>query len=315
MTISLGSIDPMKGWQDGRCRTIQFPITREPHLATVLDKTRNSGLTSVRFLDDQLLVVCDFNERSAYLAELTDDGVVVLDTHPTLIADGSAVVTDLLDCWGNQFVVTNFYQGSISFYEVRDRKIHFLRELNHNEFRGIHGVRYVPTDPSLLWLTYCGRRNKCHQIIDAKDGAVLHHFDTDQHCQDVAFLGDKAVVFARTDHIRTGTRRPGFLSRKRIIFATAYIYQLGDSMRTAPVLIDRWKGEGHLDACKEYEGEIYAANQYLDRVDVLGFGADQRFGLRRSIPGAGMPHGLDVRNDLIAVTNYADQTLRLLPLQ
>ncbi len=296
-------------------RTFQFPITREPHLATIRDKTRCSGLTSVRFLDDRLLVLCDFNERNAYLAELTDDGVKVLDTHPTIIADGTAVQTDLMDSRGTQFVVTNFYQGSISFYEVRDRKIHFLRELNHNQFRNLHGVRYIPADPSLLWLTYCGNQNKCHQIVDAKDGSVVHHFDTDQQCQDVAFLGDKAVVFARTDHIRGGTSKAGLFSHKRIMFATAYIYQLADSIRTPPVMIDRWKGEGHLDACKEYNGSIYAANQYLNRIDVFGFENDQRFGLVRSIPGAAMPHGLDIRNDLLVVTNYTDQTLRLISLQ
>lgn len=292
-----------------------FPTTKEPHLVTIRDKTRCSGLTSVRFIDDRLLVLCDFNERNAYLAELTDDGVVVLDTHPTIIADGTAVQTDLMDSWGSQFVVTNFYQGSLSFYEVRDRKIQFLREINHNQFRNLHGVRYVPSDPSLLWLTYCGNHNKCHQIVNAHDGTVVHHFDTDQQCQDVAFLGDKAVVFARTDHIRGGTRKAGLFSHKRIMFATAYIYQLADSMRTAPVLIDRWKGEGHLDACKEYKGAIYAANQYLNRIDVFAFGENERFGLLRSISGAAMPHGLDIRNDLMAVTNYTDQTLRVISLQ
>lgn len=292
----------------------QFPITREPHLATIRDKTRCSGLTSVRFLEDRLLVLCDFNERNAYLAELTNDGVAVLDTHPTIISDGSAVETDLLDSSGNQFAVTNFYQGSISFYEVSDRKIRFLRELNHNEFRNLHGVRYLPSDPNLLWLTYCGNQNKCHQIIDSRDGTVLHHFDTDQQCQDVAFLGDKAVVFARTDHIRGGARKAGFFSRKRIMFATAYVYQLSSSMKEPPRLVDRWRGEGHLDACKEYDGLIYAANQYLDRIDVFGIDEKQKLSLKHSIPGVAMPHGLDVRNNLLAVTNYTDSSLRLLQL-
>ncbi len=53
----------------------------------------------------------------------------------------------------------------------------------------------------------------------------------------------------------------------------------------------------------------------MNRIDVFGLGVDQRFGLLRSIPGAAMPHGLDIRNDLLVVTNYTDQTLRLISLQ
>ncbi|MDV7392757.1 hypothetical protein RZS08_15420, partial [Arthrospira platensis SPKY1] len=51
----------------------------------------------------------------AYLVELEGGKVNIIDRHPTLIADDSAVQTDLLDVHGDQFVVTNFFQGSIGF--------------------------------------------------------------------------------------------------------------------------------------------------------------------------------------------------------
>ncbi len=296
----------------GAISTYQFPITKEPHLATVRDKVRNSGLTSVRFIDEDNLVCCDFNEKMTYLARVAGGELTILDSHPTTIADGTPVETDLMDLSGDRFAVSNFYQGSVSFYRIENGKIVFEREINHNDFKNLHGVRYVPGDERYMWLTYCGVHNRCHQIIDTEDGRLVHNFETDQQCQDVAFVGDFAVVFARTNHISAGVKKPGLFSKKRRMFATAYVYRMPADIGTEPPsLVSEWTGKGHIDACKEYQGKIYAANQYLDRVDVFSVSPAGKLSLDGFIKGMGMPHGLDVWHGKLAVTNYDDQTLRM----
>lgn len=235
--------------------------------------------------------------------------------HSTQIADGTAVQTDLMDFKDGQIVVSNFYQGSVSVYHLDNGKIVFDRELDLNDYKGLHGVRFVPGAQDLLWLTYCGAGNKCHQIVDFGTDTVLHQIDTDQQCQDVAFVGDYAVVFARTDHIHVGTRKARLFSRKWWMFATAYVYRMPENLRnTAPTFVSRWKGKGHIDAVKACDGRIYGANQYLDRVDVFTVSDHGQLSLEHSIDGLGMPHGVDLRGNRLAVTNYADQTLRVMAL-
>lgn len=295
--------------------TFQFPVIEAPHLATIKNKTRNSGLTSVCFIDETRLLCADFNEKRAYLTALTDGEVEIIDTHPTVIADGTAVETDLMDYKDGRFVVSNFYQGSVSVYRVANDKIVFDREVNLDGYKYLHGVRFIPGHDGLVWLTFCGANNRCHQIVDLDAEEIIHQIDTDQQCQDVAFVDDYAVVFARTDHIKGGKRKAIPLTRKWWMYATAYVYRMPADLRTeAPAFVSRWKGEGHIDACKAYEGKIYAANQYLDRVDVFSLSDAGELKLVDALTGFGMPHGLDARNGTLAVTNYNDQTLRMVPV-
>lgn len=294
----------------------KFPLVGEPHFATVKDKTRNSGLTSVSFVDDDRVICADFNDKLVYLASVRNGKLEIIETHPTVIADGTTVQTDLMDFLDNRFVVSNFYQGSFSVYRLEGDTISFEQEVNLNDYKGLHGVRFIPNHPGLLWLTYCGAKNKCHQIVDLESKTVIHQIDTDQHCQDVAFVDGYAVVFARTDHIKIGTKAARMFSKKWWMFATAYVYSIPENLReVAPNFVSRWKGKGHIDACKAYNGKIFAANQYLDRVDVFTLSAEGKLSLSRSIKGMGMPHGLDLRNNKLAVTNYGDQTLRILELE
>ncbi|MDO6589313.1 MULTISPECIES: hypothetical protein [Rhodobacterales] len=136
------------------------------------------------------------------------------------------------------------------------KKIRFEQEFNHNDYKGLHGVRFVPGADDLVWLTYCGNKNSCHQVFDLTTGSVLRHFETDQQCQDVAFLGDKAAVFARNDHIKGGKSKAHILSKKWKMFATAYVYQIPEDLHSdAPVFLSRWKG--NIDAVKAYGDHGY----------------------------------------------------------
>ncbi|MCF2948183.1 hypothetical protein L0668_08705 [Paraglaciecola aquimarina] len=297
-------------------KVFQFPLPKNIHYATVKDRPRNSGLTSVGFINSTHVICCDFNEKTSYYSEIIGEKLNILDSHPTITSDGMPVQTDLIDVRKNEFVVSNFYQGSVSHYEVIDHKIKFIREINHNSFKNLHGVRFIPNYDSLLWLAYCGGNNKCHQIYDMKKNKVIHEFSTDQQCQDISFVGKYAVVFARTDHIAKGNVKLTKNSPKNTMFATAYIYELPKNIYEAPPIIKRiWKGNGHIDSTKAGpNGCIYAANQYLDRVDVLKVDQSGIMSLIQTIDGYELPHGLDIKGKELAVTCYQDSTLRVAEL-
>lgn len=305
--------EPYRGVQ---AVTYGFPEPDEPHLATVKDRVRSSGLTSVRFIDDELLVAADFASKKAYLVRIFGAEMTIVDAHDTILADGTAVETDLIDYRDGEFIVSNFYQGTFSRFDIVDQRIRFKAEVATGGPPNMHGLRYVPGYPNLVWLTWCNNKQPCHAIMDMVSGKVLHRFDTDQQCQDVAFTNGHAVVFARTDHISKGEKVLAPDSRKNIMFATAYVYRLPDNLEVdPPVQVSRWRGEGHLDASKEdAEGRILCANQYLDRIDIFDVSKDGKLSLNGVISGFSLPHGLDIRANRLAITNYGDQTLRVLDL-
>jgi hypothetical protein len=296
-------------------KIFQFPVISPPHIAYITDRPRNSGLTSVRFVSQDKVVCCDFNEKMMYLAKLKGDGVEILDSCPTVIQDGTPVETDLLDVRDNLLVVTNFYQGSLSFYRLQNDRITFSHELNTNDFVGIHGVRFVPGVENVLWISYCGAKNKCFELVDYKTGTLIRRVWVDEQMQDVAFLGGYALACARTNHITRSLKKSSLWARLRHgkrMYSTVYLYRMPQDIYVdEPVLIDTWHCKGHLDAFIEFRGRAHAANQYCDRIDVFSVKRD-RICLEETIGGFGMPHGIDIRSDgLMAVTNYSDQTLRL----
>jgi hypothetical protein len=307
--------EPLSHSGDGAI-VYRFPEPTDPHLATVKDRVRPSGLTSVRFIEEKMLVAADFGSKKTYLVDISSGVMSILDTHDTIISDGTPVETDLIDYRDGEFMVSNFYQGTFSRYEIRNSRIRFLREVQTSGPTNMHGLRYIPGHPRLVWLTFCNNKRPCHAIADIETGELLHYFDTDQQCQDIAFIGGHAVVFARTDHISKGEKIPAFGSRKNIMFATAYVYRLPeDLVKEPPVMFSRWKGEGHLDASKESaDGRIFCANQYLDRIDIFSLSREGILSLTGMINGFQMPHGLDILGNRLAITNYGDQTLRLMSL-
>jgi hypothetical protein len=293
-------------------KSYQFPLPAKPHVVYVKDRARNSGLTSLRFFGDNRIVCCDFNGKIMYLVELTDSVPKIIAYTPTVIQDGTPVQTDLMDVNKEGLVVvSNFYQGSQSFFQIKGNTLAFVGELDlHPSFRGCHGVRFVPGYDDLLWVTYCGTRNKYIVILNYKTKTVLHEIPMPEQLQDAAFVGPYAVVPARTDHITVAG------PNATMMYATIYLFRLPENLYTTPpTLIDTWHGNGHLDAMIEYGDQVYSANQYTDEVDVFGITSEERIELRSSIKGFSMPHGLDIRLDgLMAVTNYEDSSLRLVEL-
>jgi hypothetical protein len=292
-------------------RVYKFPTPAPAHIAWIKERARNSGLTSVRFVGGDRFVCCDFNEKRMYLAEFAGAGVRILDEIRTMIADGTPVQTDLLDFNGEDMLaVSNFYQGTQSYFRIKGDSLSFVEEQKPNDFHHCHGVRFVPGHPDLMWVSYCGPMNKAVVILDWRTKEVLHTLPFDEQPQDAAFVGDYAFVPARTNHITRDGNYPG------PIYVTMYLLRLPANLRTAlPDLIDIWRGPGHLDAMKEFGDVAYAANQYTDAIDVFGIDEQDKIQRLRSLRGFGMPHGVDIRADgLLGVTNYLDNTLRVVQL-
>lgn len=288
-------------------RIHRVPTTSEPHIVYIKDRSRSSGLTSLRFVASDRLVCCDYNEKKMHLLELGPAEVDVMATIPTSVRGGTPVQTDLLDWNGEDLLVTsNFYQGTQSFYALHGDTLSFVDEMKLTDFTNCHGVRFVPGYDDLLFIAY----HRGIVIADYRKKKILHMLQMSEMTQDAAFIDDYILVPARTDHIRTEGPFTGEM------YATLYLFRMPQDLHSSPPqLIDTWRGSGHLDAIKEYGALAYSANQYTDSVDIFGVDAAERIERRGCIPGFAMPHGVDIRPDgLLGVTNYLDNTVRLVDL-
>lgn len=295
-------------------KIVTFEINTEKDFYLIKDRPRNSGLTSVRFLSKTRFVCADFNQRKIYFVELKEDGVDILSEIPTTKKGGTSVKTDLMDVNSEGLiVVSNFMEGTQSFYKIDNDKLIFVDELDMNfKNYGNHGVRFMPNNENLLWCTYNGLNNKFVYINDYKSKKIIHKIEFDEQPQDIAFIGNYAIIPARTNHV-ISVRAGNYQGN---MYSTIYLLRLPENiLEQSPVIVDKIHGEGHLDAMLEYNGKVYSANQYTDNVEIFEISKEEKIQRAGTISGFNMPHGLDIRDDgLMAVTNYLDNTMRFLQL-
>lgn len=295
-------------------KSVIFEINTKKDFYLIKDRPRNSGLTSVRFITETQFVCADFNQRKIYFAELKEDGVDILSEIPTTTRNGTPVKTDLLDINSEGLiVVSNFMEGTQSFYKIENNALVFVDELDMNfKNYGNHGVRFMPGHEDLLWCTYNGINNKFVYINDYKNKKIIHKIEFDEQPQDIAFIGNYAIIPARTNHVRSAHAG----NFEGDMYSTIYLLRLPENiLNQPPVIIDKIHGEGHLDAILEFNGKAYSANQYTDNIEIFEVSEDEKIQKLGHISGFNMPHGLDIRDDgFMAVTNYLDNTMRFLQL-
>lgn len=308
---------------------ILFPIP-EPHYAYVRKLKRNSGLTSVRWYDNETLFTADFAAKTVYRVKPFSDQPIVQSIR-TPNGEGLPTETDLMDIRQNTMVLTNFYAGEIGFYNVSSDSLEFshivdppssfienkrglvrslIRKAKGKKLTGkrkVHGAIFVPGYEDLLWISFCDARRRGAEITKL-DGTPIHSLALPEQGQDVTFLdfdGEKfAVQAARTDHITKDA------PNERNIYVTLYVYRLPENLNTTPpelVLTEHFPG--HLDAIKTYKNAVYAANQHDCCVDEFFYDPVQnKLELNRRFKGFDMPHGLDISPDgKMAVTNYGPE--------
>ncbi|MDZ7736246.1 MAG: hypothetical protein U5P41_09205 [Gammaproteobacteria bacterium] len=73
-------------------------------------------------------------------------------------------------------------------------------------------------------------------------------------------------------------------------------------------LLDILTGSGHIDNLAYRDGVFYATDQYYSKVINYRIERDRIKQVGEMI-GYDFPHGLDIRDDLLAVSNYGDNSV------
>ena len=288
--------------QEAKRMTLRLTSTQEGpdiKLHFIGDHARHSNLTSAQFLSDDLLACGSFDGRRIDLVSIDNDGGTLKRIHSAPgTYGGQRVQNDLLGASpsGEFFATSNFHSGSSTLYCHDGQKIFHVRDLPTRLNGFVHGVRFY--NDHVLALTACSGPMGVH-FFDVESGAHRLGIKIARKCQDIVFLSPtRMLVLAVTGH-------PRF---KAFPIYDSEIWVVDFDLKTGRHEIrgGRRFEKAHYDAGVIHEGTLFITDQYNNRVQMIDIDTLERVG---SFAGYDFPHGLDIRNGLMAVTNYGTSTL------
>lgn len=264
-------------------------------------KRRMSTMTSVYFTDDNHLVTAHYSAAKMFsvninLEEKTHEFKSEVDT----TFDSKLTVTDLIDFDGKSKVVTsNFDACGGSLYGLEGKKLRHIKDFALPEDGGnCHGARFYDSN------TICLSTNKkLLFFIDIESSKVLAKVPTPYFMKDICFINANSVLapFA--------VRSPS--KQLKSTYSSGLVYASIDLENAQCKVIDKlFFTPSAFDAiCFQRDREMfYITDQGRDRVIVAKINSN-KIHLEGEYKGFDFPHGIDVKGNIIAYTNYGNSMI------
>jgi len=282
----------------------QFKLAGRPRLATC---------TSVQFVDHRRLLTVSLVGQRMYLMSFdrTTEDYRVESSIPTQFA-GEPACTDLVDFDGQDKIVTsNSDRDSASLYRLNGDELSFDKDIPINDpNRGFcHGVCIVPPDSKHVCVTTTKNGNYLYFISLETDEVVYKFNDENWKAQDICFIDNRLMAAIYVNGSPALGDRPRHDAKLSLI-------ELGDDLKSHKVICETIISECHIDCVQYVDGKLIFTDQLNDKLRIYRVGRSG-FLPDREIGGFSFPHGLDVLDGedcLMAVTNYGNNTIKLLPM-
>jgi len=290
---------------------IEFQIRNNPFNQVELyfgDKKRFSTLTSVVLLTPNLLVVCSYYSRQIFLIsfDINLNSYQILDTKYTY-SNKLIVSTDLIDYNGEYIVTSNFMSRSISMYKIINNKIIFIKSISNINLGYHHGVKFYPKDKNIIFFTTSGTKNKkcgiyAINLEDKKPIPFLSITENNMLTKDVCFSED-FMYGIYSENAPKSTDKVFYSSK-----VVKYEFSLEKMETKVKELI---LPECHVDCIQYYKNKIYIT---VEDIKTNGFiyELDENLNLLRKLGNFSFPHGLDIKFNMFAITEYGTSTLTLI---
>jgi hypothetical protein len=264
-------------------------------------RVRDSTMTSVTLLDANTLACCHYNGKRMFLLrfDLDAGSCRILDQTATTFG-GLACETDLMAGDGRGHLVTsNFYQYTSTLYRRDGDRLKRVRDLAYNAGHWVHGIKFYRHDT--VAITSRAHRAGVH-FFDLESGQLRYLLPTPGlHAQDICFLSETRLVLV-ADHGAPG------LKPQAIYSSEIQIVDFDIATRRCRTVLRKVLPNSHLDSIVAHQGLLYITDQYNGAVRVIDAQDLEPVAL---LEGYNFPHGLDLRGNLLAVTNYGDNSIDL----
>ena len=261
---------------------------------TVGDRTRFSTATAVAFITDTLFVSAAFNSRKLYLVEITAEGHNILQEVKT------RHTPDLMK-YKDGVILTSDYphgepNGHASIYDFIEGKIVFRKEIALINTKA-HGCCII--DDKTIIITSNSDDNRGLLFIDVTSNKIIKCFNNFQHYpKDVCIVGDVLFTVCAASLPQIG---------KTTVIKESIVYAFDKNTLEK---IDEATFHGQTDSIVVNGEDGFITIQGDDTVLHFKF-VDNKLHIEKRISGFNFPHGVDYKNNRIAITNYGDNTIRI----
>jgi hypothetical protein len=268
-----------------------FPLGQHERFY-VGDKLRYATATDVKFIDDKFLISAQLLNRTLYLIDYSD-GFKIIDSIKTNYQPDLFDVKNGLVITANQTYKEN-QTGGVSLYEIKENKFLLIKDFLIDNVQA-HGCKIID-DENILFSSISElslgifklniKTEKCDKI-----------YIGDKFIRDMDFSGDYIFLTSAPSTPMNSANRG---SNNKI---TCLNY------KTLEVVNEIYFGN-QSDSIVIKDNLCFLTSQITDEVfcfKIDGINLDF-FG---KIGGFNFPHGMDVYEDLIAVSNYGDNSIQI----
>jgi hypothetical protein len=269
------------------------------------DRVRLAGATSVKILDHETLACMSLLGRKIYLIrfDLDHETHRLLDVMDTVF-DGQPVYSDLCDSdpAGVNVIATNFYLGTFSHYRRAGERLAFVRDLPFKLDSFVHGVKFFR--PRIIAGTATKGGPTGVHFFDLDTLQAVLHVATTVKTQDVCFLSDRQLVIVAAHGSPTATPRTMYNSEAQLI---DFNFEQGTFGVAARAVYE----DAHFDCAVVHDGKVFVTDQFNNCIKVLD---SLTLEVIDEMGGFDFPHGIDIKYNMIGVSNYGSNCIDLRPL-
>lgn len=273
------------------------------------NRARIAYCSTVRFIDNDHLIVCSLVGREMHLVRLdgTRHRAEIVATLATTNGTHSVSV-DLVDFDGDRtLVAANCEYSSVSLYRVEGGAVAFERSIkvHAEELPYCHGVAFMPGRPGIVCaaVTTAGPRV---QFIDTDGTTAIDAFvQPGWRPKSITFVGPLMLVVSMRSTI-------GDVPRSAVELSQVALVEIDEGGGTHR-LLDAIEFAGSvMDGCHAHGTTVYVADQMMNTVRVLEV-VEGRLQLHADLEGFSFPHDVGVSPDgeWMAVANYGGNQLRV----
>lgn len=280
-------------------------------LRAVGSQGRYDTVSDCEFLDDTHIICCDRQMARLYLIRIDYDTerMTVVDTKEFVVG-GIPVHTELL-CLQGSTLHTISYTDKLFSCDIVGNRFRNLRATTVTAGDAYHGVCSAGS-PNTVYVTNMRSNTitRYNTITRIKSTMVC---EGGVRMKDAALVGENHILVLSSDRgpINTTRRPDGTISPTNPLYDShALLYNRYTGARVATHLFKNIQ----VDGCVFYKNRCWVTCTDQDGKGTLWSAAvtdDFRFVDERIIPCADFPHGLAIRNNILAYTSYGDSSLTL----
>ncbi len=274
---------------------------------------RLATATSVVFIDEKHLIIGSLAGMKLYIYQIdfNENNYQLLDEIDT-VYKGEMVLTDLIDYDGNNLLaMSNFKCGTQTLYKIVNLKIEHYQDIkNFNKKREFcHGIKFYPYQKNII----CTTNNKNYKIIfiDYVNNEILYkiEYNKEFNPKDICFIDENNMLAAyTTSKVLTNVTNKDYITRINL-------YKIDIQNKIHSLLYSYDIDNSHSDCIIYYKNFIFTGNQIKGEINILRLENNILY-YHKILSGYNMPHGIAIepKNNLLAVSNYGDNTVKITKL-